>query len=155
MPLASQSGIAIWTYAEKCCLVYLVSATAELIAALLIDLRLANNGCDKTLCMTAAKPAARAKRKRDEANDGGGQESEGCTTEPLWRVNFEEFNCRLRYTRQRLQTRPMPVAVPEQKEHMHPACCFARQMHVLRKRRSGLAWHGTIIREVFSLVWVE
>ncbi|CAL8469591.1 g9132 [Coccomyxa elongata] len=44
----------------------------------------------------AAKPAARAKRKRDEGGDGGGQEPEGSTSQPLWRVNFEEFNCRLR-----------------------------------------------------------
>lgn len=47
--------------------------------------------------MTEAKPAARAKRKRDEGGDGGGQEPEGSASQPLWRVNFEEFNCRLRY----------------------------------------------------------
>ena len=43
--------------------------------------------------MTVAKQAGRAKRKREDADNG----SQGATAQVLWRVNIEEFNCRLRY----------------------------------------------------------
>lgn len=91
----------------------LYSCTSRaLSAALLVALRLAHTATDEALCGTAAKPAARVKRKRDEANDGGGQECEGATSQPLWRVNFEEFNCRLRYPASLLMGR-ICVAIPD------------------------------------------
>ncbi|EIE21445.1 hypothetical protein COCSUDRAFT_43175 [Coccomyxa subellipsoidea C-169] len=50
---------------------------------------------DTTRDPRLSKQAGRGKRKRDDA-DAASQRSDAASAQELWRVNFEEFNCRLR-----------------------------------------------------------